>query len=62
MIKAWFFLLSLWVMQVSSLDNTLLESEVDCLISLGSRRTGSPNKLIVHIHDELESLRLEVFS
>jgi len=48
---------------VSSLDGAWLQSEIEYLASLGSRRTGSPthNQLIDHIHDDLESLDLEVF-
>jgi len=59
-----FSLVPLCAMRVSGLDAAWLESEVDYLASLGSRRTGSPthNKLIDHIQQELESLGLEVQS
>lgn len=43
-------------------DDAWLESEVDYLAKLGSRRTGSPthNQLIDHIQEQLEALGLEV--
>ncbi|CAI4213282.1 unnamed protein product [Parascedosporium putredinis] len=46
------------------LDTTWLESEVNYLASLGSRRTGSPahNQLIDHIQVELETLGFKVFT